>query len=69
MAIVLFGIAGLVSRWFAGSAVAEQSAALFGTFAIGFWGYAAMLAQIVVIAAVTAFTSRHTVNRTLESID
>jgi len=68
-AIVLFGIAGLISRWFAGSAVAEQSAALFGTFAIGFWGYAAMFAQIVVIAVVTALTSRHTVNRTLESID
>jgi cell division transport system permease protein len=68
-AIVLFALASLVSRWFAGSAVAEQTAALFGSFAIGFWGYAAMLGQILVIAAVTAYTSRRTVNRTLESID
>jgi len=68
-AIFLFALAGLGSRWFAGSAVAEQTTALFGSFAVGFWGYAAMLAQIGVIAAVTALTSRRTVNRTLESID
>jgi cell division transport system permease protein len=68
-AMALFALAGFVSRWFGGSAVAEQTTALFGSFAIGFWGYAAMLAQIVVIAAVTAYTSRRTVNRTLESID
>jgi cell division transport system permease protein len=68
-AILLFALAGIASRWFAGSAVAEQTGALFGSFAIGFWGYAAMLAQILIIAAVTAFTSRRTVNRTLESID
>jgi cell division transport system permease protein len=68
-AVLLFALAGFASRRFAGSAAAEQSAALFGTFAVGFWGYAAMLAQIVVIAAVTAFTSRLTVNRTLESIE
>jgi cell division transport system permease protein len=68
-AMLLFAFAGLVSRWFAGSAVAEQTASLFGSFAVGIWGYAAMLAQIVVIAAVTALTSRRTVNRTLESID
>ena len=67
--MLLFALAGLVSRWFAGSAVAEQTAALFGSFAVGVWGYVAMLAQIVVIAVVTALTSRRTVNRTLESID
>ena len=68
-AVVLFLLASLASHLFAGSAMAEQSSALFGSFSIGILGYAAMLAQIVVIAAVTAITSRRTVNRTLESID
>ena len=69
VAIALFVLARLVSGWNAGSAGGEQSAALFGSFAIGLWGYAAVLGQIGLIAAVTALTSRHTVNRTLEGID
>jgi cell division transport system permease protein len=68
-AILLFALAGIVSGWFAGSAGAEQTAALFGSFAIGIGGYFAVLGQIVLIAAVTALTSRFTVNRTLEAID
>jgi cell division transport system permease protein len=68
-AIVLFAFAGVISRWFAGSAGAEQTAALFGSFSIGLAGYIAVIAQVVLIALVTAVTSRHTVNRTLESID
>ena len=68
-AIVLFAFAGVISRWFAGSAGAEQTAALFGSFSIGLSGYIAVLAQVVLIALVTALTSRHTVNRTLETID
>ncbi len=68
-AILLFVLAGMLSRWFAGSAAGEQSAALFGSFSIGFAGYAAVIGQVLLIALVTALTSRHTVNRTLESID
>jgi cell division transport system permease protein len=68
-AIVLFGLAELLGRWFGGSAAGEQTSALFGTFSIGLAGYGAVVAVIVVIALVTAFTSRHTVNRTLEAID
>jgi len=68
-AIVLFALAGVITRWFSGSAVGEQTSALFGTFSIGLGGYVAVLGQIVLIALVTALTSRHTVNRTLESID
>jgi cell division transport system permease protein len=68
-AVVLFALAGSISRLFAGSAGAEQTAALFGSFAIGFVGYAAVLGQVVLIAAVTALTSRRTVNHTLEMID
>jgi cell division transport system permease protein len=68
-AVVLFAIAELLGRWFGGGAAGQQTAALFGTFSIGLFGYGAVVAVIVVIALVTAFTSRHTVNRTLEAID
>jgi cell division transport system permease protein len=69
LAILLFALAGFMSRWFAGSAAAEQTQALFGTFSIGMSGYAAVIGQVVLIAIVTALTSRHTVNRTLEAIE
>jgi len=69
VAILLFALAGVLSGWFTGSAQAEQTAALFGSFSIGIGGYAAVLGQVVLIAVVTALTSRHTVNRTLEAIE
>ena len=68
-AIILFAIASVTSRWFAGTAGAEQTSALFGSFSIGLIGYAAVLGQVILIAAVTALTSRQTVNNTLEMID
>jgi cell division transport system permease protein len=68
-AVLLFLLAELLGRWFGGSAAGEQTSALFGTFSIGPAGYGAVAAVIIVIALVTAFTSRHTVNRTLEAID
>ena len=69
IAALLFVLAGAVSGWFAGSAGGEQTAALFGSFSIGITGYVAVLGQVVLIAVVTAMTSRHTVNRTLDMID
>jgi cell division transport system permease protein len=68
-AIVLFALASALSRWFAGTAGAEQVEALFGSFSIGIAGYAAVLAQVALVAGLTALTSRHTVNSTLELID
>jgi cell division transport system permease protein len=68
-AVLLFALAGAVSGWFAGTAGGEQTAALFGSFSIGTVGYVAVLGQVVLIAVVTAMTSRHTVNRTLDMID
>jgi len=68
-AILVFALASVLSRWFAGTPGADQTAALFGSFSIGLTGYAAVLAQIALIAGVTALTSRHTVNNTLEMID
>ncbi|HSP51129.1 MAG TPA: ABC transporter permease [Pseudolabrys sp.] len=69
IAIVLFALASVISGWFVGSAGAEQTAALFGSFSIGITGYIAVLGQVVLIALVTAMTSRHTVNQTLDTID
>jgi cell division transport system permease protein len=68
-AIMLFTLAQLFGHWFGGTAAGEQASALFGKFSIGLAGYGAVLAMIVLIALVTAFASRHTVNRTLEAID
>jgi cell division transport system permease protein len=68
-AILLFLIASGISRWFAGSAGGDQASAMFGSFSIGTSGYIAVLGQVVLIAVVTALTSRQTVNRTLEAID
>jgi cell division transport system permease protein len=68
-AIVVFAIAALLSRWFGTTAGGEQTTALFGSFSIGLGGYVAVLVQVLLIAGVTAFTSRHTVNHTLEMID
>jgi cell division transport system permease protein len=68
-AILLFLIAAGLSRWFSTSAGGQQTSALFGSFSLGLAGYAAVLFQVLLIAGVTAWTSRQTVNRTLETID
>jgi cell division transport system permease protein len=68
-AMLLFLLASGLSRWFAGSAGGDQTSAMFGSFSIGMSGYIAVLGQVLLIALVTALTSRQTVNRTLEMID
>jgi cell division transport system permease protein len=68
-AMALFALASLIGGWFGASAAGAQTSALFGSFSIGLWGYIAVLGLVVLIALVTAWTSRHTVNRTLETID
>jgi cell division transport system permease protein len=67
-AVALFALAELASNWFGGTDGADQFAALFGNFSIGLLGYLAVLAQIGLIALVTAATSRHTVNRTIAAM-
>jgi cell division transport system permease protein len=67
-AVALFVLAELANRRFSGSTLGDQFAALFGTFSIGLLGYAAVVAQVGLIALVTAATSRFTVTRTLETI-
>ena len=68
-AILLFVIAGLVNEWYQVPRAAIRSAALFGTFSIGLFGYAALVVQIGLVAAVTALTSRFTVTRVLQTIE
>jgi cell division transport system permease protein len=69
IAMVVFLLLDLANRLFGGSAASEQASALFGSVSLGLAGYVAVLGNIVLIALVTAFTSRQTVNRTLEAID
>jgi cell division transport system permease protein len=68
-AILLFGVVEAANTWLAGTAGGDQIASLFGNLSIGVAGYLAILLQIVFMALVTAFASRWTVNRTLETID
>ena len=68
-AIMLFGVMEATNAWLAGTPGGDEIAGLFGNFSIGVSGYLAILLQIVFMALVTAFASRHTVNRTLASID
>jgi cell division transport system permease protein len=68
-AIFLFMAADSASRWFVETAAGDQFAAMFGSVSIGLLGYLAVLVQIGLIAAVTAVTSRHTVRRTIDTID
>jgi cell division transport system permease protein len=67
-ALVLFGLAEFANGRFLDFASGNQFGALFGTFSIGILGYVAVVAQIGLIALVTAATSRRTVGRTIQTI-
>ncbi len=69
LAMLAFGAAGIAARIGAGTASGDQVATLFGSFSLGWEGYAAITGQIVLIALVTALASRHTVNRTLDTVE
>jgi cell division transport system permease protein len=68
-AMGLFAIGGFMSDWFKGSASESQIAVLFGNLSLGFAGYGAMIGLAILIAAVTAGTSRFTVHRTLQGME
>jgi cell division transport system permease protein len=68
-AMALFGILQAADAWLAGTPGGEEAAALFGSLAIGPFGYIAMFAVVVLMALVTAAASRRTVAQTLENID
>jgi len=68
-AMALFGILQAIDVWLIGTPGGEEAAALFGSLAIGPAGYIAMFVVIVLMALVTAVTSRRTVGHTLENIE
>jgi cell division transport system permease protein len=68
-AIVMFGLVQVAGKWLAGTAGGDEAAALFGSLAIGPAYYIAVLGQIGLMALVTGWTSRQTVNRTLDAIE
>jgi cell division transport system permease protein len=67
-AMALFALAELLSGWFGGPAGGDQLSALFGSFSIGVLGYMVVLAQVGLIAYVTATTSRRIVTRTIAKV-
>jgi cell division transport system permease protein len=68
-AMLVFGIAEQISGWFSGTPVGDQFAALLGTFSLRPLGYLALAAQALLIAAITAWSSRRTLLATLEDIE
>jgi cell division transport system permease protein len=69
LALVVLLVAGLLGDHFVGTAAQEQTRWVFGSFSLGPLGYIAVLAQIGLVAAVTAATSRQVVNQTLATIE
>ncbi len=68
-ALALFGVLGAANAWVSDTAAGQEAAALFGSLSVGAAGYLAIVALIVLMALVTALTSRRTVNQTLKAID
>jgi cell division transport system permease protein len=68
-AMVVLAFAGVFRDVFLGTAAEEQASALFSTLSIGIAGYAALVGQVILVAAVTALTSRQVVSQTLATIE
>jgi cell division transport system permease protein len=67
-AMAFLALAGPVSDLFLGSAGEAQATALFGAFSIGIGGYAMVAFEVILIAVITAITSRQVVIHTLRTI-
>ncbi len=64
-AVVLFLVLGFLPDWVKGGAPDN----LFGNLSIGTAGYGAIVGLVVLVAAVTAGTSRLTVRHTLQAME
>jgi cell division transport system permease protein len=67
-AMAFLALAGPISDLFVGTAGEAQATALFGAFSIGPVGYAIVAAEVILIAGITAITSRQVVVHTLRTI-
>jgi len=68
-AMLLFGFAESIGGWFSGTPVGDQFAALLGTFSLRPSGYAVLVGQAMLIAIITAWSSRRTLLATLADIE
>jgi cell division transport system permease protein len=68
-ALLLFGILAATNAWVTATPGGEEASALFGSLSMGVAGYLVILALIALMAVVTAYASRRTVNQTLENIE
>jgi cell division transport system permease protein len=68
-AVALFLAAGVLAGRHSGSAGEDQAQALFGSLVLGPPGYAGIVGVMVLVAAVTAITSRLTVHATLAALE
>ena len=69
VAMLGFGFSESIAGWFSGTPVGDQFAALLGTFSLRPSGYLVLAVQAVMIAAITAWASRHTLFATLDDIE
>ena len=69
VALALFIAVGFWSAANRATPEADQAAALFGDFSIGWAGYTGVLAIVIVVALLTAETTRLTVLRHLKGLD
>jgi cell division transport system permease protein len=68
-ALLSLALAGPISDLFVGTAGEAEASALFGGFSIGFTGFMLVVGEVILIAAITALTSRQVVIHTLRRID
>ena len=67
VAMLLFALIGFTADWLTGAT--SDATALFGSLSLGAAGYGAIIGLVVLIAAVTAGTSRLTVRQTLKEME
>ena len=67
-AIAFLALTGPLADMFVGTAGEAQATAVFGTFSVGPLGYALVAGEVLLIAVITAFTSRRVVLHTLRTI-
>lgn len=64
-AVLVFAIAHALASRFVATAGGDQIEALFGSFAVGWMGYAAIIGTVAIVSILTGLTSRFTVRRAL----
>ena len=69
LAAICFAVAGVWQQMETATPGSDQVSALFGRFALGFWGYVGILVIVGFVGGMTALTTRFTVIRTIHEID